>query len=270
VRGPDKPRPSAAAILEAFGEAIEWNDLQGIIDGFFDTRNDAQDQRRYFLNAAADVADAWFFERDLQGIFDPDAVLADRDVIALGFDGSRKRSRGVTDATALIAFRLRDRCLFEIRIWEQPDGPEGEKWEIPRLEVDAEVRQAFRRFTVVAFYADPAKWEETVGRWEVEYGPRLKKKATREHPIQWWMTGARNRVVVAALKLFGEAVFEKTVKHNGARPHGAAPAERAPAVDPQGGGHRDEGSTRTPRRRSTASSLRCSHTPPAWTRSRPA
>jgi hypothetical protein len=206
----------AAAILEAFGEAIEWNDLQGIIDGFFDTRNDAQDQRRYFLNAAADVADAWFFERDLQGIFDPDAVLADRDVIALGFDGSRKRSRGVTDATALIACRLRDRCLFEIRIWEQPTGPDGEKWEIPRLEVDAEVRQAFRQYSVVAFYADPAKWDETVGRWEVEYGPRLKKKATREHPIQWWMTGARNRVVVAALKLFGEAVFERTVKHNGA------------------------------------------------------
>jgi hypothetical protein len=117
-----------------------------------------RDRRRWFANASSRRSSR------------PDAVLADRDVIALGFDGSRKRNRGVTDATALIAFRLRDRCLFEIRIWEQPLGPEGRTWEIPRLEVDAEVRDAFRRFTVVAFYADPAKWEETVGTWERDYG----------------------------------------------------------------------------------------------------
>lgn len=206
----------AIAIKEAFGEAIEWNDLQGIIDDFHDTRNDPQDSRRYFLNAAMDVGDAWFFERDLAGVFDPDAVLSDRDVIALGFDGSRKRNRGVTDATALIACRLRDRCLFELRIWEQPTGEAGKTWEIPRLEVDGEVRAAFKRFSVVAFYADPAKWEETVGTWERDFGPRLKKKATNEHPIQWWMTGNRNRVVIAALKNFAEAVFEKTLRHNGA------------------------------------------------------
>jgi hypothetical protein len=140
-------------------------------------------------------------------------VLAEGDVIALGFDGSRKRNRGVTDATALIAFRLRDRCLFELRVWEQPD--DEPEWEVPRFEVNAEVRQAFRRYKVVAFYADPAKWEETVGTWEATYGARLKKKATREHPIQFWMTGNRNRIVVEALKNFYEAVAEKTVRHNG-------------------------------------------------------
>jgi hypothetical protein len=206
----------AAAIKEAFGEAIDWNDLQGIIDGFHDTRNSTQEQRRYFLNAATETADAWFAQHELAAIFDPDAVLADKDVITLGFDGSRKRNRGVTDATALIAFRLRDRCLFELRIWEQPEGDAGRDWEVPRLEVDAEVRQAFRRFGVVAFYADPAKWEETVGRWEAEYGSRLKRKSTREHPIQWWMTGNRNRIVIDSLRNFYEAVVEKTVRHNGA------------------------------------------------------
>jgi hypothetical protein len=200
------------AIAEAFGEAIDWNDLQGIVDEFTDSRSNTQDSRRYFLNAATETADVWFAQRELAAIPRPDDPLTDRDVIALGFDGSRKRNRGVTDATALIAFRLRDRCLFEVRIWEQPLGPEGESWEIPRLEVDAEVRDAFRRFTVVAFYADPAKWEETVGTWERDFGPRLKIKATREHPIQWWMTGNRNRVVIAALKNFAEAVFEKTLR----------------------------------------------------------
>jgi hypothetical protein len=202
----------ALSIREAFGEAIDWNDLQGIVDGFFDTRNSTSEQRRYFLNAATESADAWFADRELAGIFEPQAQLVDRDVIALGFDGSRKRNRGVTDATALVAFRLRDRCLFEVRIWEQPDGKAGEEWEIPRIEADAEVRNAFRRFTVVAFYADPAKWEETVGTWERDLGARLKVKATREHPIQWWMTGNRNRVVVAAVKEFTDAVFERSIR----------------------------------------------------------
>jgi hypothetical protein len=48
----------AKAISEAFGEAIEWNDLQGIIDEFHDTRAE-EDSRRYFLNAATDEADVW-------------------------------------------------------------------------------------------------------------------------------------------------------------------------------------------------------------------
>jgi hypothetical protein len=40
-----------AAILEAFGEAIEWNDIEGILDEFYDPRKDPDDSRRYFLNA---------------------------------------------------------------------------------------------------------------------------------------------------------------------------------------------------------------------------
>jgi len=205
----------SVAIKEAFGEAIDWNDLQGIIDDFHDTRNDTQDSRRYFLNAATETADAWFAQHELQGIFNPDARLEPGDTIALGFDGSRKRNRGVTDATALIAFRLRDRCLFEIRIWEQPEGPDGKTWEVPRLEVDAEVRKMFKLYSVVAFYADPAKWEETVGKWEADFGSRLKKKSTLQHPIQWWMTGNRNRIVVDSLKNFYEAAIDKTLHHDG-------------------------------------------------------
>jgi hypothetical protein len=106
-------------------------------------------------------------------------------VITLGFDGSRHRSRGVTDATALVACRVSDGHLFPIRVWEQPETASG--LADPDVEVDAEIEAAFGRYTVVGFYADPALWETFVAAWEAKYGGRLKVKASREHPIEWRM-----------------------------------------------------------------------------------
>ena len=79
--------------------------------------------------------------------------------ITLGFDGSRKRIRGTTDATALIGCRVSDGHLFEIKVWEQPDGPAGEDWEVPITDVDNQVKQAFEDYKVIGMFADPAKWE---------------------------------------------------------------------------------------------------------------
>ena len=59
------------------------------------------------------------------GRLDVSKVVADREVITLGFDGSRSRARGVTDATALIGCRVSDGHLFEPLphcVWEQPAG----------------------------------------------------------------------------------------------------------------------------------------------------
>jgi hypothetical protein len=69
---------------------------------------------------------------------------------------------------------------------------------------------------VVGFYADPAKWEQTIGTWEATYGSRLLVKSTRDHPIQWWMTGGRATVTVAALRRFQEAIVEKEITFDGA------------------------------------------------------
>ena len=48
-----------AAILEAFGEAIEWNDLDGIVEEFYDTPKEGADSRPYFLNARRSPSGAW-------------------------------------------------------------------------------------------------------------------------------------------------------------------------------------------------------------------
>lgn len=204
------------AILEAFGEAIEWNDVQGIVDEFYDTRNDPADSRRYFLNAPSSTSDAWLARHEWRGCLDVDKVVANRDVVTLGFDGSRRRSRGVTDATALVGCRVSDGHVFEVAVWEQPEGPAGRDWQVPVVEVDAAVREAFGRYTVVGFYCDPALWETQVAAWEARFGARLKVKAKRDHPCEWWITGGRSTLIVQAVAQLRNAIVDQEMTHDGA------------------------------------------------------
>jgi hypothetical protein len=133
----------------------------------------------------------------------------------LAFDGSRSRSHAVTDATALVACRVCDGHMWLIQAWEQPEGPAGQGWRVPTGEVDTVVRETFERRNVVGFYADPAKWETFVAQWEAQYGARLKVKATRDNPIEWWMTGGRSGLIVRATRQLHSAVVDREMTHDG-------------------------------------------------------
>lgn len=203
------------AIADAYGDALGWNELSALVDEFYDPRAKVADSARYFLNSQSSAPDAWITEPEWASRLNVDAVVADRDVITLGFDGSRRRARGVTDATALIGCRVSDGHLFELGVWEQPDGPAGKDWQVPVSEVEAAIASAFKRFTVVGFYADPAKWESQVAAWEAKYGKKLLVKSTQQHPIQWWMTGGRSTFVVRALEQFLTALLAGDLSHSG-------------------------------------------------------
>ncbi|MEV4414003.1 hypothetical protein [Catellatospora sp. NPDC049609] len=203
-----------AALREVYGPFAGVMDLDRIIRSIWDPRNTPEDSRRYWLNQATSAHDAWIAAHEWAAIRDPAGRLIDGDTITLGFDGSRQRSRKVTDATALIACRLSDGLLVPLGIWEQPEGPAGQGWRVPVTEVDAAVHDAFKRFHVVGFYADPAKWEGPIGTWEGRYGHRLKVKATRDHPIEWWMGGGRARATVRALERFLNAVIDREISHD--------------------------------------------------------
>lgn len=204
-----------AAILEAFGEAINWNDIESIVNEFYDPRASENDSIRYFLNARTSSADVWLEPLEWSGCTDATVVIPDGEWITLGFDGSRKRGRGVTDATALIGCRLSDGHLFQVQVWEQPDGLAGKDWRVPTDEVDREVRAAFARFNVVGFYADPAKWESYITAWEKDFGAELKVKATRANPVEWWMSGGRAIQIVRATARLHTAIVEREVTHDG-------------------------------------------------------
>ncbi|MFF9088642.1 terminase [Streptomyces sp. NPDC014991] len=198
-----------------------WSPIERITSDFYDTSNDVQDLRADFLNQITHAADAWLTEPEVRASSDLGKRVEPGDRIVLGFDGSRKRARGVTDATALIGCRLSDGHLFTIGVWEQPErmpvGPDGKpaEWQVPVVEVLATIAEAFETYDVVGLYADPAKWESHVADWEAAYGPRLLVQATRTHPIEWWMTGGRSVLIVRALEQFHTALTEGELTHDG-------------------------------------------------------
>lgn len=217
----------------AYGDSADvnggWVNLDRVVEDFWDPDSTVEDSSRFFLNQVEARADAWLSEPEVRGVNgNPDAggradlavrPIASGDVITLGFDGSRGRTRGITDATALIGCRVSDGHLFELfdrSVWEQPaKWPRNEKWQPPIAEVLATVAKAFTTYKVVAFYADPALWESYVAGWEAQYGSKLLVKSSRQHPIEWWMTGGRAFKSVQALKQFRDAVLDQELSYDG-------------------------------------------------------
>lgn len=208
-----------AGLVVAYGDSAAsaggWVDLERIMAEVWDPATEPQTARMYYLNQVTHASDAWLSQPEWAGCSHPETTVADGDVVTLGFDGSRQRARGVTDATALIGCRVTDGHLFDLGVWEQPSGPSGEGWAVPTTEVDAAVRAAFDRFTVVGFYADPARWEGYVAQWEAAFHKGLAVKASRDHPCEWWMTGGRSGLIVRALEQFHSAVVDGELSHDG-------------------------------------------------------
>lgn len=216
----EDPESLMRGLVVAYGDSADRNgghvDLDHIAGSIQDPLIDPQTSRADYLNQITHASDSWLSRPEWNACADRRKYIAPGDTIVLGFDGSLRRSRRITDATALIGCRVSDGHLFQIRVWEQPDGPEGHGWEAPRDEVDQVVRETFERYKVVGFFADPAKWESYIADWEAAYNDKLLVKASRNHPIEWWMTGGRARLIVRATEAFENAVKLRELTHDGA------------------------------------------------------
>jgi hypothetical protein len=208
-----------AGLAHVYGDSSDrsggWVDLDRVAAEVWDPATDPQDARLYYLNQITHASDSWLSQPEWAAVAAPETVVADRDVVVLGFDGSRSRASSVTDATALVGCRVEDGHLFEIAVWEQPQGPAGDGWQVPVVEVEAAVAHAFSTWTVVGFFADPAKWESYIAGWEAKYHQRLRVKSSRDRPIEWWMTGGRSGLIVRALEQFHSAVVDGELSHDG-------------------------------------------------------
>lgn len=217
------PDAVRAGVVEAYGPFAEVMDIERIVGEFFDPRNDPADMRRYFFNQAHAAQDAWVSEIEWRAIGpapdDEPEPVKNGDTITVGFDGSRGRARGVADSTALIGCRVSDGLLFELGVWEQPEGPTGEGWTPPVSEIDATVADTFKRFKVVGFYADPAaEWTSRIDAWEGKFNHHLKVRGhVSGHPMYWWMSGRRAVAVADALQRMYEAIRNREVRHLGER-----------------------------------------------------
>lgn len=208
-----------AGLAYTYGDSADRNgghvDLDTLVATIWDPGTDPQTARADFLNQITHASDSWISQPEWAGVAAADKVVGRGEEVVLGFDGSRKRNRGVTDATALVGCRVSDGHLFLVGCWEQPEGPFGQDWQVPTVEVLAAVEDAFREYKVVGMYADPARWESHVAKWEADHGRRLKVKASTQHPVEWWMTGGRSTFIVRALEKFRSSVVDGELTHDG-------------------------------------------------------
>jgi phage terminase large subunit-like protein len=194
-------------LISARGDS-HWLDVERLIEEIYDPSTPASVSRRFYLNQVVAAEDAWTTPHEWDSCAVGDG-LAEGDLIALGFDGSKN-----DDATALIACRIDDGLVVPLGIWEPPDGPDALGWEVPRDAVAGLVDNTFTRYGVVAFYADVAHWESYVDAWSVEYGPDLSVKATTRSAVAWDMR-ARQQLYTRATEAFGQAIESGTARHNG-------------------------------------------------------
>ncbi|GAA2230184.1 hypothetical protein N1031_06890 [Herbiconiux moechotypicola] len=177
----------------AYGDAY-WVDLERILSEVYDPDTPPEEARRFYLNQIVAAADSWVAppewakneRQDLAPLAfgDPNARRPGGDMVALGFDGSL-----TDDSTALVACRISDGAAFLLAIWEKPEGPAGQGWEVPKDQVRDAVDHAFSTLDVVAFFSDVAYWETDVDAWRDEYAERLVVKATTRHAVGWDMRG---------------------------------------------------------------------------------
>lgn len=216
-RDPNNISELRQALTEAYGDAMAWMDLDGMVDEFFDLRNEVADSRRYFLNARTSSSDAWVKEHEWVACKRPASrPLQPKDFVALGFDGSRR-----DDATALVAVRISDMHMELLACWEKPEDG-GDDWQVDREAVDAAVNRAMKTYDVAGFYCDPAHWQDYVDRWTNEFGDNMQVAAAQKKPLEWWTN--RDRPMASALERFKDAILDQVV--------GFTPAEdRAPGSD---------------------------------------
>jgi phage terminase large subunit-like protein len=208
------------AFTEAYGDAIAWNDVDGLIDGLWDTHQTESETRRYFFNALVAATNAWIQLHEWNRIGLKQRMAAARaarqkptwrpprkgDTITLGFDGGQ-----TDDATVLIACRVEDRYVWPIFIFEVPDGPEAKNWRVDEQAVDAIVRQTFEDYDVVAFFADPPFWQDHIDAWERDFGQRLQVKASGQSAIKFYTK--LDAPMSAALERFHTAIVGMHVIH---------------------------------------------------------
>lgn len=209
-----------AGLAYAYGDSADkaggWVDLERLVAEIWDPSTTVEDARQFYLSQITHAADAWVSQMDLRAIADRDKVVEPGESITMGFDGSRKRTRGITDATALVGCRVSDGHLFTLGVWEQPEGYAGRDWEVPALEVDQAVRDAFKTYNVVGFRADPALWESYIAGWEADFGKKLKLKSTQTHPIERYVGGSMQATTwVRAIENLENAIFNREITYDG-------------------------------------------------------
>lgn len=160
-----------------------WNDIERIEDDVLDPRTTVSEALRFYFNLVAANETAWVEPRKFDAGALVDEVVADREQLAMFLDCSKS-----SDATALVACRVSDGHILTLGVWQKPHGERGKDWLAPRHEVDAAVRMAVDRYSVLWFGVDPSParddetealyWADLLDAWHRDFRRKLLLWAT--------------------------------------------------------------------------------------------
>ena len=188
-------------VIKAVYAGAPWVDLDRIEAEIEELLpRDPNQAERFFCNRIEAGADRAFDVERLWTPLERTIEVASGRMVALGFDGSRRR-----DSTGLIGTDLVLGHQFVIGAWERPSDVREDDWEIPGEDVDAAVAYAFETFDVVRFYGDPPYWETLMDEWAGRYG--------EERVTRWWTN--RNKAMAYALKAWHGDMVSHDLTHDG-------------------------------------------------------
>ncbi len=187
--------PLREGLAHVYGDCF-WVDLRSIIGRIRDLRSDPEDSRRKYLNRPTVSSGAWMDPQDWAIRADARVVVADSDPIALFFDGSKS-----DDSTGLVGCDIATGHIFVLGAWERPFGPDGEGWEVDRVDVDRTVRAVHAVRDVVAFFGDVREFESYIDAWADDFGDKYVIEASggrKRHAVAWDMRANVREFTVAA------------------------------------------------------------------------
>lgn len=189
--------------------------------------------KRYFFNLADVSEEAWIDIRDWdEGKSDKTIVVTPKQEIIVTLDCSKSN-----DSTALVGTRVSDGYVFFLGLWAKPPKERGkvsDEWTAPREEVEARIDEVFKKYNVVAFFADPSHaktdtgldgsggqvelyWDGMLDRLHRKYKDKLKLWAKHgEHSVQFDMSSPKNHSeFVDALMKFEDEIYNRNIIHDG-------------------------------------------------------
>ena len=224
-------KPWLEKVLLAVRGDSDWLNIPRLVKSILDPRNPPSRSRRFWFNQVVAAEDAWMARYEWDACKNEALKLEDGDEIVMFFDGSKS-----DDATGLCACRMSDGFVTALGVWQKPanwpspNTPGYAPYRVPRDDVHGVVENAFNRFKVQAFFADPGSgqddedgemyWDGYLDRWGQTFGAKLTLRAVasgpKAHAVRWDMRDSRNQeTFTEAVKRAHADVLQRVLVHDG-------------------------------------------------------
>lgn len=206
------------------GDSV-WLKVDRAVKEFLDETIPLSESLRKWYNQATVSSTAFMDIRDMDTIARKDKVVREREEIVMFLDCSMGE-----DGTALIGCRVEDGHIFRLGYWQpvakkRRSHHQDASMLVDKNLVDDAVRDAFDKYYVSAFWADPSHakdevtrdpyWASLIDEWHKDFRSQLRRYPATPgkdgHSINWDMTSSERQIefVKAVARFREDAVSER-------------------------------------------------------------